>query len=103
MTYKVKPYGYAICVEYKKRGVPCNYMYSAKEAKIKTNEVISRAKTNQLNEIQLAIDEAINNGDFYITKDGSLRKETKEALVNMGYSVTTGTQYNESYYTISWR
>lgn len=78
-------------------------MYSAKEAKIKTNEVISKAKTNELNEIQSAIEEAINNGDFYITKDGSLRKETKEALVKMGYSVTGGIQYNESYYTISWR
>ena len=38
-----------------------------------------------------------------ISEDGSLKPETRKKLEELGYKVETGTQYNEPYYSISWR
>lgn len=45
---------------------------------------------------------AISYGKFSISNDGSLQPETQKKLEELGYEVKTGTQYNESYYSVSW-
>lgn len=41
--------------------------------------------------------------NFLISEDGSLKPETRKKLEELGYKVETGTQYNEPYYSISWK
>ena len=45
----------------------------------------------------------MKNADKSVTLDGTLNKNVSEKLEKiLGYKVDTGTQYNESYYSISW-
>lgn len=98
-----KVYGLKTVQDYKSRGIPCECIYDAKKARDMTNEVIDTANTEQLNEIAKAIKKAISDGEFYITRTGFLKPEARKVLEKKGYKFTTGSQYNESYYTISWR
>lgn len=59
--------------------------------------------TEILQVIESQIHEAIKNGKFFITNYGVLPTHEKEQLENLGYKVDCGSQYNESYYTISWK
>ena len=47
--------------------------------------------------------DAIADGKFSISEDGCLKPETRKKLEELGYKIETGNQYNESYYSISWR
>ena len=49
------------------------------------------------------IEESIADGCFYFTADGYLSETTKNRLRSLGYKITTGQQYNECYYTVSWK
>lgn len=77
-------------------------MLSASEAKKKTWNNIESCVTNELNQITKQIEEAISNGKFSICNDGILQHTTQERLESLGYKVETGSQYNESYYSVSW-
>lgn len=80
-----------------------NILPSASEANKTTKENINQCLTIELKEISEKIKEAISNGKFSISGNGCLQKETKQRLEELGYKVTYGTQYNESYWNISWR
>lgn len=78
-------------------------MITAKEANKQTKENIKNFQTEELRRVKEIIEECIQNGDYYYTANGYLSQNTKEMLKSLGYKVTTDTQYNESYYTISWK
>lgn len=82
---------------------PKNVIPSASEANKMTNNVIDSCTTQQLAELSKLIRDAIADGEFSISKDGCLKPETRKKLEELGYKVETGTQYNEPYYSISWR
>lgn len=83
---------------------PKNVIPSASEANKMTNNVIDSCITQQLADISKLIKKAIANGKFSISEDGYLKPETRKKLEELGYKVVTGNhQYNESYYSISWR
>ena len=77
-------------------------MISAKEAKSQTE--LSRASEDEteLLKIENEIKDAINRGVCSIHNDGCLSKPIKDELKKLGYKVYQGSQYNESYYSISW-
>ena len=82
---------------------PKNVIPSASEANKMTNHVIDSCTTQQLAELSKLIRDAIADGKFSISEDGCLKPETRKKLEELGYKVETGNQYNESYYSISWR
>lgn len=77
-------------------------MLTAEEARLKTKEILNQQKVNESFEVSKNIEDAVNNGLYYYTNNGYLFPETRKYLNELGYKVTTGTQYNESYYTIEW-
>ncbi len=83
--------------------LPKNVIPSASEANKMTNHVIDSCITQQLAELSKLIRDAVADGKFSISKDGCLKPATRKKLEELGYKVETGNQYNESYYSISWR
>ena len=45
----------------------------------------------------------MNQCEFYVSGSGTLKIGTQEWLKSKGYEVRIDTQYNESYWTISWK
>ena len=82
---------------------PKNVIPSALEANKMTNNAIDNCTTQQLAELSKLIRDAIADGKFSISEDGCLKPETRKKLEELGYKVETGTQYNEPYYSISWK
>lgn len=82
---------------------PKNVIPSASEANKMTNNAIDNCTTQQLAELSKLIRDAVADGKFSISEDGCLKPETRTKLEGLGYKVETGTQYNEPYYSISWR
>ena len=82
---------------------PKNVIPSASEANKMTNHVIDSCTTQQLAELSKLIRDAIADGKFSISEDGCLKPEIRKKLEELGYKVETGNQYNESYYSISWK
>lgn len=82
---------------------PKNFIPTAAEAKNVTELAIENSITKQLEELSFKINAAIHKGKYDITNDGTLNLEVKRKLEALGYKVTIGNQYNESYYTISWK
>ena len=82
---------------------PKNVIPPASEANKMTNNVIDSCITQQLAELSKLIRDAITDGKFSISEDGCLKPEIRKKLDELGYKVDTGSQYNESYYSISWR
>lgn len=78
-------------------------MLSASEAKAKTQNNIDDCVTQELNKLDEQISNAIAEGKFSISNDGSLQLETRKKLEELGYEIKSGTQYNESYYSVSWK
>ena len=90
---------------------PKNVIPSALEANKMTNNAIDSCTTQELAELSKLIRDAIADGKFSISTDFSLKPETQKKLEELGYKVETGTwcielygtEYNELYYSISWR
>lgn len=80
-----------------------NSIPTAAEAKNATELAKENSITKQLEELSFEINTAIHKGKYNITNDGTLDSEVKRRLETLGYNVTIGNQYNESYYTISWK
>jgi len=83
--------------------LPKNVVPSASEANKMTKNTIDSCTTQQLAELSKLIRDAIADGKFSISEDGCLKPETRKKLEKLGYKIETGNQYNESYYSISWR
>lgn len=82
---------------------PKNVIPFAREANMMTNHAINNYTTQQLAELSKQIRAAIADGKFSISLDGSLKPETRKKLSELGYEIKIGNNYNESYYTISWK
>lgn len=82
---------------------PKNVIPSASEANKMTYETIDNCNAQQLSKLSKLINDAIANGKFSISEDGSLDTEIKQKLEKLGYKVYVGSKYNEPYYSISWR
>ena len=78
-------------------------LLSASEAHKNTVNNIKNCSTKQLAEISKRISDTIANGKFSISEDGCLQYETIQRLEELGYKVKTGSQYNESYWSIGWK
>ena len=78
-------------------------LLSASEANKNTVNNIKNCSTKQLAEISKRISDAIADGRFSINGNGCLQYETTQRLEELGYKVKTGSQYNESYWSISWK
>ena len=78
-------------------------MLRASEANKETTKNITEFLTTEMTEIEKRIINAIKEGKYSICYSGYLKQETKDALKRLGYKVETGSQYNESYYSISWK
>lgn len=78
-------------------------LLSASEAHKKTVNNIKNCSTKELAEISKRIRDAINDGEFSINGDGYLQYETTQRLEELNYKVQTGRQYNEQYWSISWK
>lgn len=83
--------------------LPKNIIPLALEANKMTNHAIDSCTTQQLAELSKLIRDAIADGKFSISEDGCLKPEIRKKLEGLGYKVETGNQYNESYYSISWK
>lgn len=82
---------------------PKNPIPTAAEAKNVTESSIEDSIAKQLEKLSSDINNAAHKGKYDITNDGILDSAIKRRLEALGYKVTIGNQYNESYYTISWR
>ena len=78
-------------------------LLSASEAHKKTVDNIKNCFTKQFAEISKRISDAIVNGRFSVNGNGCLQYETIQRLEELGYKVKTGSQYNKSYWSISWK
>lgn len=78
-------------------------LLSAAEAKVMTEQSIDNLTSQKMAEINSKIRTAIENGEFSISEDGTLSFAIIEKLRKMGYKAENGSQYNESYWSISWR
>lgn len=78
-------------------------MITASEARRKSRIKLNNAVASEITMIRQEIDKAIDKGEFSFSGSGNLRTETVNTLRDLGYSVKIGSQYNESYYTISWK
>lgn len=83
--------------------LPKNIIPLALEAHKMTNNAIDNCTTQQLAELSKLIRDAIADGKFSISEDGCLKPEIRKKLEELGYKVETGSQYNEPYYSISWK
>ena len=77
-------------------------MISASDAKRRTQEQLNYMASIEVDNVMEQIEKAISNGKFVLYMDGSLSKHCRETLEKLGYKVGSGSQYNESYYTVSW-
>lgn len=78
-------------------------LLSASEAHKKTVNNIKNYSTKELAEISKIIRDAITDGKFSIRGYGCLQYETTQRLEELDYEVQTGIQYNEQYWSISWK
>lgn len=77
-------------------------MITANEAREKTESVRQNGVKREMERIEQEIEQAISKGDNNIALDGTISHPTAECLRNLGYEVSTGSQYNEEYFTIKW-
>lgn len=77
-------------------------MLCAMEARSKTTYILQKGLTSELKDIEEQIISAVNNGEFRVHNEGILSQNAKKILVEKGYEVEIGRQYNEEYYIIRW-
>lgn len=70
---------------------------------MRTECSINNLILQEMDELHSKIQKAIEKGEFSISGDGYLKSVTIERLRKMGYKAENGSQYNRSYWSISWR
>ena len=78
-------------------------LLSANEAYRQTKENIITYSTKDIYDISKIISEAIENRKYTVSGSGYLHPEVKNRLEELGYKVQTDSQYNEPYWSISWK
>lgn len=109
--YPIESRSYKVCILCSEKNICENStivndtatLLSASESHKKTVDNIKNCSTKELAEISKRISDAIANGKFSISDDGCLQYETIQRLEELGYKVQTGSQYNEQYWSISWK
>lgn len=109
--YPIESRSYKVCILCSEKNICENStivndtatLLSASESHKKTVDNIKNCSTKELAEISKRISDAIANGKFSISDDGCLQYETIQRLEELGYKVQTGNQYNEQYWSISWK
>ena len=109
--YPIESRSYKVCILCSEKNICENStivndtatLLSASESHKKTVDNIKNCSTKELAEISKRISDAIANGKFSISDDGYLQYETTQRLEELGYKVQTGSQYNEQYWSISWK
>lgn len=76
---------------------------SADKAREMTKEVLDNCTTRELQKLLKEIYNAIGEGKYEVPIEGSISKIAKDRLMELGYYVETGSQYNQSYARISWK
>lgn len=79
-----------------------NKLINAKEAREKVEQGKYEKAIEQMNQIEKEIEIAINKGFSSVSLNGVLESPNRRQLEELGYAVNTGSQYNESYYSITW-
>lgn len=77
-------------------------MISAKEARAQTVAQVEALYQKELDRVEQEIAVAISEGKYSITRNGVLSPQCRAQCKALGYDVHVGSQYNDSYYTISW-
>lgn len=77
-------------------------MITASEARQKVTDLNLEKYSLQIKECEKFIQEAIENGQFSVTKEISLYLPVRQYLESLGYKVEYYSHRNESYTTISW-
>ena len=74
----------------------------AEDARKAMSSVAYKKAEKQAVEIEAEILNAISNGKTSICGNGSLEHAVASKITDMGYVVAMGSQYNESYWSITW-
>ena len=74
----------------------------AHDMRLKAEKARKNAMQIQLEEIYQKIENAAAKGEMYLGEDGDLRDEVRQQLLEEGFYVTTGMQYNTPWYMIRW-
>lgn len=77
-------------------------MISAADARKKADESIDILVMREIKAVEANVISACEEGKTTITCTGTLSEKTVNKLQELGYEVVRSSQYNESYYTISW-
>ena len=80
-----------------------DYSISAAAARKGTEENIRLSCEAEIKLIRSKINNAVSQCKFTMSGGGTLKKSTQEWLKSKGYEVRIDTQYNELYWTISWK
>jgi len=75
---------------------------TAAEAYTATNKNIEDGISRKLKELYTQIKQAIFNGKYSITGEGTLDQNVIYWLRKNNYKVTLDSQYNQSYWIVSW-
>ena len=77
-------------------------MITAQEARVRSTNKAHLIASAEIKQIEELIENAIENCEYSISKDGVLSQFCRNQLESMGYKVETGVQYNEPWYCIKW-
>lgn len=77
-------------------------MITAEEARKLTLEAKRNSLEQELEKISEEIEAAIMDKKYSCSIEGSVSHDVRQYLQSLGYQVSYGSHYNESYTTISW-
>jgi len=77
-------------------------MRNAEEARKVVEQGQYEKASRQWNDIEKEIEKCIDEGKRYTSFNGTIEKPNKIKLESLGYKVDSGSQYNESYFSVSW-
>lgn len=78
-------------------------LLSAEESRKRADKKTNEALTKELQEVATKINTASREGKYSYSEDRCLTSEIRTRLEALGYKVEVGSQYNQSYYSISWK
>lgn len=73
-------------------------MFSADEARKRTNEIVYNNSIKELKQVEDKINNAIESGAYSIAEAGHLSIDVVCKLIELGYKVENNSNYCESYY-----
>lgn len=77
-------------------------MIKANEARKKVEDNLKNSLTKELQNLEVLINNAIEDGQCQVFINGTLRTETENQLIKLGYKVEVGGRYNERETVVRW-